>query len=284
MENDQVITKYSQRNSFHFLHSIATPPKDVPIELHDHFELYFFVSGDMTFFIEGQSFELKKGDILTINTNELHRAAVESDKPYERFVIHFDLTYLDGFDHDDFKVVDFITKRKVGQFNMIDSSKFDTESIFALLVRIDELLNKNNDVPHAPLQVKARFIELLVALSEQYSDVVEESIPEGNHDRRVGGILKYLNKNLAEKVTLGDLEREFNMNRYYICHLFKQSTGFTVFEYLRNKRIMKAKRMLLSGSTVLDTCYSVGFNDYSSFSKAFKSIVGIPPKKFSMLN
>lgn len=281
MKDDKNIIDYRDEASFHYVHAVAETSDEVPIELHNYYELYFFLSGDIRFFIEGQSFRLNRHDILTINTNELHRAHVESNQPYERIVIHFGLKHLEGFSPGDYRVLNFITKRKVGYNNRIDAGTINTDAVYAHIDAIEEAITR--DHLHAHLLVKSHFMQLLIVLNSLYCENVKDRLNEYYLDTRVARIMAYLNEHLDEAVSLDLLEKEFAVNKYYMCHLFKQKTGFSVFEYLRNKRIMKAKQLLLDGRTVLETCYDVGFNDYSSFSKAFKATVGIPPKQFAKM-
>jgi AraC-like DNA-binding protein len=206
---------------------------------------------------------------------------VESDQPYERIVIHFGLKHLEGFNPGDYRVLNFITKRKVGHNNRIDGKEIDTDIAYTHINAIEQAITGNH--PHAHLLVKSHFIQLLVVLNSLYCENLKDRLTDYYLDTRVARIMAYLNAHLDEPVSLDLLEKEFAVNKYYMCHLFKQKTGFSVFEYLRNKRIMKAKQLLLAGRTVLETCYDVGFNDYSSFSKAFKATVGIPPKQFSKM-
>ena len=100
------------------------------------------------------------------------------------------------------------------------------------------------------------------------------------YDEIIIDILKYINVNLQKKITLDILEAEFHINKYYICHLFKKNTGFTVIEYIIYKRIMRAEELLISGTPIIDVSSQVGFGDYTNFYKSFKKILGISPKKY----
>lgn len=77
---------------FHFLNS------DIPLlylHHHDFYEIYLFISGDITYLIEGKSYDIKPGDIILINTKELHQAVINSMKvPYERIVLWINKSFL----------------------------------------------------------------------------------------------------------------------------------------------------------------------------------------------
>ncbi len=100
------------------------------------------------------------------------------------------------------------------------------------------------------------------------------------HNDKVAAILEYINKNIDQKITLDLLEKLFYINKYYLCHIFKMNTGFTVNEYITYKKIMKSQELLISGVPVLEASSIVGFGDYSNFYKAFKKVVGCSPKKY----
>lgn len=60
--------------------------------------------------------------------------------------------------------------------------------------------------------------------------------------------------------------------------------GTTINKYVTARRISIAKALLAEGKNVSEVYGSVGFNDYSSFLKAFVKLVGVSPKKYSKFN
>ena len=282
MKNDKFIAYYQYEDQFDYLHSVATPPEEVPIELHDFYEFYYFLSGDMVFYIEGKAYPMKRGDILIINNDELHRASPQTDEPYERIVIHFNRAFLEGFSSGDYHIIDFLTRRKLGHANLIGAEHIDTRVLFRYLEMIEKAVKE--DTIYSFTLVKTYFIQLLVEMSRLYSSQTENIITPKQYDERITAIIKYITSNLDQKLTLKELEDRFYINKYYLCHVFKKNTGFTVFEYISNKRIMRAKQLLTQGIPVIETCFAVGFSDYSNFYKVFKRVTGIPPKQFAKLN
>ena len=60
---------------------------------------------------------------------------------------------------------------------------------------------------------------------------------------------------------------------------FKEATGYSIHQYINEKRIQMARRMILSGMPASVACYECGFHDYSTFARRFKEIVGEAPSK-----
>jgi len=80
------------------------------------------------------------------------------------------------------------------------------------------------------------------------------------------------------------LAEKFYLSPYYICKIFKESTGFTFIEYLNKMRVKEAQKLLRAkGSTVLGISEKVGFGSVSNFGRVFKEISGVSPLNFRKL-
>ena len=108
----------------------------------------------------------------------------------------------------------------------------------------------------------------------------EEEKPATYNDQ-VDAILSYINNNIKEPISIGDLAKQFYISESYICRIFKATTGTTINKYLTARRISIAKSLLAEGRGVSETYEECGFSDYSNFLKAFTKSVGISPKKYS---
>jgi len=97
-------------------------------------------------------------------------------------------------------------------------------------------------------------------------------------------ILNYIGSRLSEKISLEDLAERLGISKYYFCHIFKQSLGTSPHQYLIQKRIEKAKKLLeLGEDSLADIAYQCGFNSQSHFSRHFKQKTGLTPKKYQTL-
>ena len=70
---------------------------------------------------------------------------------------------------------------------------------------------------------------------------------------------------------------QFYISKYYMMRLFKQETGYTLGQYISQKRLLLAKELLSSGVPGTQVCYDCGFKDYSTFSRAYKQLFGVTP-------
>ena len=88
---------------------------------------------------------------------------------------------------------------------------------------------------------------------------------------------RYIDTNYDRVINLDVLSHSQFTSKYHLIRIFKRYFGITPRQYLINKRVEQAKRILQSGKSVSDTCYAVGFASLHSFSNLFKAKTGISP-------
>ena len=93
--------------------------------------------------------------------------------------------------------------------------------------------------------------------------------------------LAIIDRYYAEPLTLQNLADKSGISRYYFSRLFKKFTGYSFRIYLNKRRVMAAKYLMKEkGLNVSESCFRVGYNDLSYFSKVFKQFEGVPPSVF----
>jgi AraC-like DNA-binding protein len=110
--------------------------------------------------------------------------------------------------------------------------------------------------------------------------------PSGFMTAGVNKALAYINDNLTEDFTEGDLALTAGMTASAFSRSFRRHTGMGVVEYVNRLRINLACQMLMNetGKTVTDICYAVGFNNLSNFNRQFLRRKGMPPSRFRALH
>jgi two-component system response regulator YesN len=94
-------------------------------------------------------------------------------------------------------------------------------------------------------------------------------------------LLDYVNSHYREELRLSELAERFHLNPSYCSELFRKITHKSYSEYLAERRIEEARRLLDHTSLGLEqAAYQVGFKDYYYFSKVFKKITGLPPLRY----
>ena len=98
-------------------------------------------------------------------------------------------------------------------------------------------------------------------------------------DDMIKRTINYINKNLSGELSLDIIARALYMSRVSLNRKFRKIMGCTVWEYVIRRRIYSARQQLFLGRSITDAYQTSGFNDYSSFFRAYKKTVGISPSE-----
>jgi AraC-like DNA-binding protein len=264
-----------------FSHSSSVPLTDLEFHLHNTYEIYLFIAGDVNYFIEKQVYHLSYGDLLLINSHEIHKPTFSSGQPYERYVIHFEPELATLLSAPDFNLLHCFKNRPQGEQNKINLSPSQLTELLQLLNRFESL--EANPTPSSAILRLGCFLEILVLLNQAFLNIApgtgQPNIPEA-----LIPILTYIETHLAEELTLQTLSHQFYMNQSYLSRLFKKGIGSNIHEFIIYKRIAQAKKLLSQGYNVTETCSRCGFNDYANFLRMFKRKVGISPHQYKTKN
>jgi AraC-like DNA-binding protein len=94
------------------------------------------------------------------------------------------------------------------------------------------------------------------------------------------GTRHFIDNNFDKELNLKLLSHIRFTSKFHLLRLYKKYYGQTPKQYLINKRIEEAKKLLTKGTAVTEACFNIGFDSPSSFSTLFKSRVGVSPAEF----
>lgn len=93
--------------------------------------------------------------------------------------------------------------------------------------------------------------------------------------------IQFIRAHLSESICVDDIAQEAHLNPQYLMRLFKKETGYSVLEFITNERIAKAKELLEhTALPVTQVACSVGYDNYSYFSKVFKVYTNMTPSQY----
>jgi AraC-like DNA-binding protein len=98
---------------------------------------------------------------------------------------------------------------------------------------------------------------------------------------QVRRVIGYMNDNLCEDMGLQELANVVKLSRFHFCTAFRLATGYTPHEGLTRLRIGRARQLLADPLLrITDVALSVGYQTPSSFSAAFRRLVGTTPSEY----
>lgn len=263
------------KNDIMISHNKDIYTKEILFHSHDYYEIYFFADGRVKYYVENESYELKKGDVLIIPPDKLHRPVIEENIPYERYVMWIYNSCLtrnvgiNGFIRNINSLADEKKTHRVS---------FEGEEYERLRRLLDNTLESYLSEDELSEYVAESCIMLILdKLKKAFSEV---SCAEYDQSDIIRQVIVYLNENFIYSPSLDKLAAEFFVSKYYLCHRFKEYTKTSVHNYILMKKINLAKALLKNGATPQNVSEQCGFSSYSNFYKAFVERTGISPSNY----
>ncbi len=244
------------------------PKNDCPMHTHEFLELYYFMSGNCTYIIEGTAYALKPHDILFKRPLEAHKLNVNSDKvPYERVGISLPISLFQSIDPDNTLFASTLS-RPLGTGNRFSENDFG----HSLCTELMERLARNGAT-----MSRAEILSVVLFVTAEAARVLQSGAAIRRSSDIGSQLIDYVNSHLFSDVTLSSVSREFFLSQSQINRIFKATTGSTLTQYVAAKRLLTAHDRLRSGVPCSEVCYTCGYHDYSSFYRAYLKRFGHAP-------
>ena len=246
-----------------------TGAQEIAFHYHDFDKMILFLSGEVTYLIEGRSYKLRPWDIVLVNRNQIHRPVIGGGEPYERMVIYLSPDFLSAYRTDEYDLSDcFLTARD----NHTHVLRLHHSARRALTDSIERLKSSVSDTGYAhPLYQRVLFLEFLIQLSRMAGNRKLDYPDTPGSDSRILAVMDYIRGHLSDPLSVDALAERFHFSRYHLMRLFKQETGYTLSRYITSKRLLSAREFLGTDMSLTEICYRCGFQNYSSFFRAYKT-------------
>ena len=146
--------------------------------------------------------------------------------------------------------------------------------------RLRTLLELMRTAMEEPDYPGALYLLLVLHYIEQEC-IAESSAVARPHNKTVERICAYLAANYRQKFSLSEVAARFYLSPYYLSRLFKRVTGQSIVDYINNRRIEAAQKLLetteLSISAVAE---QTGFASAAHFRRVFHEVMGTGPLQY----
>ncbi|AIQ51571.1 chemotaxis protein CheY [Paenibacillus sp. FSL R7-0331] len=247
---------------------------------HETYEMYYLLAGERSYYINNLVYSLRKGDLIFINRNELHRTMAKGKVRHERILINFRPEFLQGMLGGKGLTLPFFSE----QCLLLRPDGHEQGTIENLLFAM--LKEQQEPRGHQSLYLQTLLIQFLIEMN-RIRESAQAAIAPANDEkqRKVYEIIEYLQASYTGAVTLEELSERFYLSVPYLCRLFKQTTGFTIIEYLNTIRVQEAQRRLRESSdSVTRIAEDTGFDSIAHFGRVFKAIAKRSPLQYRKQN
>lgn len=275
--NDEIIISrfnniYYFEHGKHFKH---------PPEYHNFWEMVYIDKGNVIAYTDGVTSILSEGQAIFHKPGEYHSHISDNKVANNIFVVSFVCTSecMKFFESKTF-TLDKTSKTLLSLFiqetknalGKISGDYFD-----------DSKPDFSKEIFGSSQLMKCHFTEFLIKLIRSGDKLREKTYNKvqsrlDGQNLLVNHIISYLENNLYNKVTLGDICDRFFIKKSRLSVLFKEQTGKSPIQYYSDLKIQEAKKLLreetLSVSEISDY---LGFSSIHNFSRSFKLSTGFSP-------
>jgi AraC-like DNA-binding protein len=243
---------------------------------HEHLEFLYVVEGEARFSCNSESHDVVPGDIVIVNSADLHHGISLSDRLfYYAVIVDPSLLHSHTVDTVEAKYMTPIAQGRIRFANKIPDDPIVRESLTSL---IEEF---NGRAFGYELAVKSWLYRLLTALLRRHAAV--SLSPEQYSSRlrrleRLDPVFRHIEERYADKITVDELAAIARMSRFHFGRVFKELTNRSVTDYLNFVRINKSEYDLRhSEKTITEIALENGFGDVYYYSRLFKSYKNVTP-------
>ena len=248
---------------FRLFHLKDQTRKEFSYHYHDFHKVVIFISGKAAYHIEGKAYQLKPWDILLVNRHAIHRPEIDSSVPYERFIlwIQNDIPWQE--------LLKCFQKANDRSYNLVRLNSALQEKMKDILFELEN--SAKSDEYGREILTQSLFLQFMVYLNRIFLEkqyIFDKKSYTFNS--QIASILQYINHNLKEDLSVETLSVRYYVSKYHLMRKFKQETGYTLHNYIVNKRLLMARTLISNGMPVTKAAQESGFAEYSTFSRAYR--------------
>ena len=248
---------------FRLFHLKDQTRKEFSYHYHDFHKVVIFISGKAAYHIEGKAYQLKPWDILLVNRHAIHRPEIDSSVPYERFIlwIQNDIPWQE--------LLKCFQKANDRSYNLVRLNSALQEKMKDILFELEN--SAKSDEYGREILTQSLFLQFMVYLNRIFLEkqyIFDKK--SYTFDSQIANILQYINHNLKEDLSVEALSAKYYVSKYHLMRKFKEETGYTLHNYIVNKRLLMARTLISNGMPVTKAAQESGFAEYSTFSRAYR--------------
>ena len=275
------MTTYTKKgylyDNFKIFHLTDSNLGEIDFHFHDFHKVLIHLSGNTSYSIEGQTFNLQKNDIVFVGAGEVHRPIFHDDSVYERIIIYISQDFLREYSKDGNDLSYCFRNAMENDSHVLRLHSFKNSKVAAATKRLITNLGKDDYANDLLMQIL--FLEFMVELNRAAISEEVEYLSTSYSGSKINSIITYINENLATDLSVDTIAGHFYLSRYYLMHTFKDETGYTIGNYITIKRLSLAQSLIDSGLTIAEAAEQSGFKTYSTFLRAYKKTYGTSPRK-----
>lgn len=269
----QILNKY-KNEEFQYSHSISQGAQEDEFFLHNHamYELEYCIGGNVVYMVEGVRYEMGPGSLLLIAPAVPHKLFMHSEKPFERHSLYISYAGSNSF-------IETLAKESLPSLGKESPGSvfYSQEKAAGIRPLFDEITGCMTAEDKRLHELTPVFVQAIMAKLKILANTQEPTLYSVGENHAMDSVKDFLIRNLATDFTLQDIADRFNLSKNYCNKLFRKNTGMSIMQFIKYNRVLYARQMLADGVLPSEAAQRVGFNDYSSFYRAYRTVTGRTP-------
>ena len=253
-----------------------------PAHSHDSYELFIPLTDSFGFEVASYCYTIKRGDLLIIPPNVIHRLVVTEDEPLEYLYLQFTPRAIPENQELADMVSALFDEHTDGSQSLKRLSKERFSYVYAAVKRL--CMEGDREVHRQFFCILLPLLQEIRLYGSHVSGTHDAFIREdSSHYSLTDQIIDYISKHYAEIQDLSFIYEVFHYSTVHANTLFKARMGVSLWHYVLHIRLDRACDLLLAGARAEDAATACGFGDYSTFYRIFKKCYGMTPTECRML-
>ncbi len=269
---------YRNANSILLYHNKESD--SYPVHWHTAFEMIMPIVNNYKVVINRSDIYLNPFDIIIIPPGELHQLIAPSQG--ERLILQFDFSMINnlwGFE----EIVRITNRTRV----------ITPENAPDLHARLRDIMLETDEeyfsnLPLKEASIYAKILEMNVLIGRKYMQTNTNNLfPDVKGHKQMEYIYKfniifdYIDKHFTEDLSLENVANVAGFSKFHFSRLFKQYTNQSFYDYVNQRKVKEAERLLLDPSmSITDVATHSGFSSISTFNRVFKNTKKCTPTEF----
>ena len=243
------------------------------VHMHHDTELLYVIRGSGTVIIRNRSFSLSENDGIIINAYESHEI-LSNESDFTLIIIQFSGHFLQDY-------------------SPIRNVLFPEENLIRLLSEneMNRLREEIYDLSISYLEAEGYFRLYCVSrlsgiLFRVLNNIEAQVLDEAEYakrrksEKRMKRISEYIEQNYQDPIRLSDIAEQEGITVTHLSHLIREQFGMSFQEYLKNKRLENAVRMIHTQRTLSEISALCGFSELKYMTKAFQEAFQMTPAEY----
>lgn len=145
-------------------------------------------------------------------------------------------------------------------------------------IDVDKIFLRISSILQDDKMQYARLAAELVSLCEIGLKFSQDSNKSGD---KISEIVSFISDSALKKISIDDICKELHISKYHLCRIFKENTGVTIGQFIKNRRLAVAKQLLADTNLkITEIAQRCCFSDNSFFTKTFFTEFGVTPTEY----